>query len=163
MINSNSTEPIKNLKCNALFLNIRSLRNKLDEIKAYAATNLFDLIILNEIWIKKAELPYFAIDGYESVLSTKEEAEGGGSMILIKKGISYKICLITEYFNTIIIEITSASIKLKVLTCYITPTAPNINEFLEHLDSILASHQNIVGFMDSNFDMLDKIDYMVHS
>lgn len=42
-------------KLNLLFLNIRSLKKKLNELKVLAITKKADVIILNETWIKTNE------------------------------------------------------------------------------------------------------------
>lgn len=83
MVTRNNTITNLNYKCNVLFINIRSLRNKSDEIKAVAFSKTYDFIILNEIWLKNNELPFYVFDDYDSVASTREEAEEGGTMILL--------------------------------------------------------------------------------
>lgn len=162
MVNINRTTSKKNIVCKAFFLNIRSLRSKLDEVKALAASNTYNFIILNEIWIKKNELQFFKVDGYETVANTRESTQGGGSMILIKKGIKFKVLLNSELFYTIIIEILDQMSDMKILTCYRTPSYPNQEEFLEHLESIFTKYNGLIGFTDSNIDLFDQQSLSVH-
>lgn len=61
-----------------IFINICSLRKKLDEIKILCNTTKPDVIALNEVWITTSESSFYKIDGYTEFFNCRDEREGGG-------------------------------------------------------------------------------------
>lgn len=69
--------PLENIpsNLNILYINIRSLRNKLIDLSQFLQynPNVFHIIILNETWLKKNELEYFNLPHYVSYHSVREK------------------------------------------------------------------------------------------
>lgn len=65
---------VKKLKI--VFLNIRSIRSKLDELKLLCRNSNADIVVVNEIWITTNEAPFFNIEGYTEVLNCRDDTEG---------------------------------------------------------------------------------------
>lgn len=89
-------------KLNIIYLNIRSLRNKLNEIKLICQQKNPDIVALNEIWIDSNETKFYQMEGYLSIFNCRDEREGGGCGMFIKSDLRIKqITLLRNFFNII--------------------------------------------------------------
>nr|CAH7732346.1 unnamed protein product [Callosobruchus chinensis] len=81
-------------------LNIRSLRNKADELDVILHDlNFPEIICLSEVWCNNDELMHINLTGYElSDYSTRSNKKGGGVAVFIKSGIAHttKLCKIVK-------------------------------------------------------------------
>ena len=155
-------------------LNIQSLPSKFNEleelIQSFTSNDCEpDFICLQETW-RIVDPSLYALDNYELEIKSRENGQGGGVGIYIKKGISYKILkeistFIDKVIETLFIEITDGNCKYIVGSVY-RPNSnhPNLtvneqqNQFLElfstqvaHL-STYVNHVYILG--DLNLDLL---------
>lgn len=71
---------------NVLFLNIRSLRNKINDLTNYVKYNrvTYHLIILNETWLTKSETNLICMPGYHTFHTTRVKPGGGVTIFVLK-------------------------------------------------------------------------------
>lgn len=90
IINNNvdlSEVVIKKETWNFVYVNARSVKNKIEEIVALTKISdvKVDFVIIVETWIKVNEERYVSFDGYEIYNAGRSERSGGGSAILVSK------------------------------------------------------------------------------
>jgi len=69
----------KSENLNVLYLNARSIVNKLEEIQDIVTILVnIDLIIITESWLKKESSEYFQLYGFRSIHLCREGRRGGG-------------------------------------------------------------------------------------
>ena len=154
----------KNPFFNVLFLNIRSLRNKLTDLTDYV--NLSDvplhIIALNETWLKSHETKFFNLPGYESFHSTRIK-HGGGVSIFIKKSFSEANQIESfEFENSNFLVVNLERYKLKIATIYKPPDAA-LDPFLNKLDLFLTKNKNAYIFGDLNIDIFKSSERRVQN
>lgn len=114
-----------------LYLNSRSIKNKIDEVEMIAFEEGADIILATETWVNKSEEKYYNLNNYNSVFATREK-RGGGAGIFVKNNLNFEI--IEKIENEI-------SIKIKLpplIICGIyRPPSVNSNYFLNMFDQIL--------------------------
>lgn len=74
-------------------LNIRSIRNKMDELEIYV-NNLVKkphIIIITETWLKSQEIQFFNIKHYETIGNCRESTRGGGILFFIRDDIKFNL------------------------------------------------------------------------
>lgn len=146
-----------------LFLNIRSLKNKLDDLKILASNNPTDVIILNETWLKSNEEIFYKIPGYNAFFNSRDEGTGGGCAIYVKEGISIKsIKKFTDY-NSIIVELSfNTRNNINIITTY-RPPREDCRQCLLFLENTLLVHPNSICMCDSNINLLQSAnDNTIH-
>lgn len=89
---SNLVTSEKNLNLTCFHLNIRSARNKDDELSIFLNEFAFefDVIILTETWYTN-DFEVYKRDGYETFFLNRSNKRGGGVAILIKNNLSCDI------------------------------------------------------------------------
>lgn len=137
-----------------LFLNIRSLRNKLDDLKITIKNNSPDIVSLNEVWITSYEQQFFKIEGFEEVINTRDSDKGGGCAIYVRKGINMNLIKTTMDFNSILLEVSVQDLKFHLLTCYRPPDS-NHSVFMDFLESYLERGKLFI-MCDSNINLLQN-------
>lgn len=125
----------KSRKLKIIFLNIQSLRNKLDEVKLICQQEKPDIVAINEIWITSSETQFYNIKGYVQMFNCRDERQGGGCGMYVKTDVCFKnLVLANAKYNSIGIEV----------------------EFLSYLESIVSTTKNVIIITDSNIDLLDS-------
>lgn len=151
-----SSSPYKNLYFTALFLNIRSLRNRINDLSAYVHTNSrkIDIIILNETRLKAYETHLFNIPGYHSFHSVRAKI-GGGVSIFILKELSKANCLENfEFENSNFLIVSLTDLNMKVGGFYKPPDS-NPTRFVDRLNSMLEKYNEIFCFGDFNLNLFE--------
>ena len=84
MLNNRSSSFTNNLpKC--LLLNVRSIRNKIDEFQALLSMDSFDVIALTETWLDaNFEDKELGLEGYNIFRKDRQGKRGGGVLMAIK-------------------------------------------------------------------------------
>ncbi|KAG5881723.1 hypothetical protein JTB14_037939 [Gonioctena quinquepunctata] len=71
-----------------LHANIRSLRNKIDELEAFIADKQIDIICLTEHWMSESEITTTQLQGYRlAAFSARLQTTGRGTCIFIKDSV----------------------------------------------------------------------------
>jgi hypothetical protein len=146
----------KNCCFNALFLNINSLRNKLNSlsnfIKFHRAT--FHIIILNETKIESHEKHLFNIPFYHSFHSTRKKDGGGVSIFLLKSFSNAEESENYEYENSNFLLLKLSKFNINIAGIYKPPTS-NSSNFLVRLDEMLDKYPHSYFFGDFNMNLFN--------
>lgn len=140
---------------NILFLNVRSLRNKLHDV--YGLVQNRDdvgVVILGEVWIDSGETNFFTIPNFEAVFNCRDGVQGGGTVIYVRKDLEFRTLELDPVFNKILIEVTLEKQKIKIMTIY-RPPSSNLNNFFEELERTCDSLKNVIIVGDINIDILN--------
>ena len=141
-------------------LNVRSLRNKTDDIQLFLNSNPYDIFSMSETWLDN-EFPsgYLHINGYN--LERKDRASGGGGGVgcYIKTNILYKRRhdLEDNSLELMWIEIQIKNHKPYILGIVYRPPKSTIDEFeaLEcNFENVCTLTNNILITGDMNCNML---------
>lgn len=160
--------PLKYPFFNTLFLNIRSLRNRLSDLTDYVSHSpiTLHLVILNETWLSKSDVKYFNLPGYSSFHSVRDKT-GGGVAIFVKNSFARAnpvLDIVFENSNFLVLHLEN--IDLHICTIY-KPPAPNLSaelrNFLPQLDSVLSQFEKLFVFGDLNVNLFDFEDQRVKS
>ena len=149
------------------FLNIVSLRKKVDEINFSMSKKFIDLIAFNETRLDANITDNMInLDGYD-IIRKDRSRNGGGVCIYLRSSINYKIRddLVPSELEAVCVEIIKPHSKpFVVTTVYRPPSA--LSEFFDHFEKLIKAIDNenkemyILG--DLNCDLLrpDK-DYNI--
>ena len=103
-------------KLKTLFLNARSLRNKISELKAIVSTESYDLIAISETWIKQTDIDSeFNISGYDKIAKHRIHQRGGGIILYYKKFLELEHCYIETLKDLEVIVVRINNVKTKLL------------------------------------------------
>lgn len=88
---------LKSNRFNILYLNIRSLRNKIYELESLINSNKFQIhaIVLTETWLEDGEAKFFNFPNFKSFHLTRSK-RGGGVAIFVK--VDHEASLVLEKF-----------------------------------------------------------------
>lgn len=146
-------------KLNVLYINIRSIRNKMSDINDIILTHkkIIHLIVLTETWIYPNEENCFNFNNY-TALHNCRDTRGGGCSIYIREDLHYvqnnKHKIQIEDCNIVFLYLPKQ--KLSVIAIY-RPPHSNCDVFSNELDKILEQQRNeciIIG--DMNLDLLKQ-------
>lgn len=144
---------------NILYINIRSLRNKLDDLNHILLTSnkKIHIIVLTETWIYSNEKCYFNIPSYTSVHDCRD-SRGGGTCIYVINGLNYvlnsKISVSLGDCN--IISVYLPQQNLTIYGVY-RPPKNNCKLFTTEIDKLLDNQKNSCIFIgDINLDLLNS-------
>ena len=150
---------------NVYYANSRSMRNKMDDIRALVCTEEIDIIAFTETWINldTRELPVeYQIAGYKLFHTDRQTRKGGGVAIYVRDNLKCEINkeIKTERnTETIWIELSDGREKLITGVIYRPPNLDSVNERLIWDEMRRASIHNkvcIVG--DFNLGQIDWTD-----
>lgn len=144
---------------NILYLNIRSLRNKLDDIvdiignKDYGEVHI---MVLTETWIYDNETSSFNIEGFNAVHDCRN-TRGGGTSIYVRNSLSYtQNNLIVDLCECNVLSIHLVQENLNIISVYRPPNC-KIQDFITELDKILESQRrNCILVGDMNINLLEN-------
>lgn len=134
----NNSHSHKDSNLNIMYLNARSIRNKMDDIEILLHTvPEIDIVAVCETWLDKSEELYFNLPNYSAVYSSREK-DGGGAGLYIKDGL--------EYTNVDVIEERTSILTVKLLQTNVTivlvykPPKENEENFINLIDGTLSKH-----------------------
>lgn len=144
-------------KINILYANIRSMRNKIDELEILIKNQQEEvhIIVLNETWLYSEESEYINLNNYVAVHNCRDQNRGGGTAIFIKEEIPFTTRINNSKFNTTIIELTETKPRFRIATLY-RPPDTSIDEFVDHLDEQMDKYKNLTIIGDFNINLLNK-------
>lgn len=164
------TKTSSDKKCNGekelivLLLNIRSIRNKLNELEIFidSIKKKPNIIIITESWLRDNETQFFNLKNYQSVTNCRTNQRGGGIIVFIKDEIGFNVPRNDQVANSHFIVIHLIKFKIKISAFYRSPsTKPE--QFIEKLEGILDKTDNLICFGDANYDLFKPNDTNVQS
>ena len=144
------------------YLNVRSLVNKIDEMRVFCETHQKHVLSLNETWLDSSiSNSEIQLPGYSLVRRDKTR-RNGGVLIYVSSNLNYKV--IQEFENDQLdiqrlwMEITPPKSKGFIFcSCYHPPNADNTATYVEGLRNMLTAvadqEKEIVITGDLNFDL----------
>lgn len=144
-------------KLNLLYLNINSIRNKIDEIELIIATQkskILHFIALTEIRISQESNKYYHIPNYNVYFNNRVSGDGGVALYIhnsIQATEIYNEC--HQNINFLIVKINKLKFNLGVIYKKPTVTKNTFNEFLRHK---LSKNKKTILIGDTNIDILKQ-------
>lgn len=154
-----NTSSAKNEKLNIALLNIRSIRNKLNELEMFVddLNKKPHIIIITETWLREDELKIFNLKNYQTIGNCRTIQRGGGILFFIRDTIRFKIIRNEQYCKSHLLLINLNDFNMKIAGFYRSPaTKPEV--FLDILENTLGKNENLLCLGDVNFDILKKDD-----
>lgn len=136
-----------------MYINIRSLRNKIEEITILTAIHQPDILVLTETWLYQQESDNIKILNYSAYHSCRE-TRGGGVSIFIQKKYEANIILESNQNNNNILIIYINTLKVHMGAIYKQPSSC-IKSFLEKLDQTILPIRNAILIGDFNLNLLE--------
>ena len=153
-----------------LQLNIRSMLTNLSELQQLISTldnkgTQVDLILLCETFLNRKTIKLVKIPGYELIINCRDTSKGGGTAILIRSNIPYKlhpnlVDFIEKDSEMSYIEITTKSGKNIVVGSLYRSLNSSDSVLIDHIENIITkvklekNHKQLILGMDHNFDLL---------
>ena len=143
-------------------LNVRSMVNKMDEIRLLIQSKPFDIFTVSETWLTPSILDSeVSLSGYTLVRQDRNYKRGGGTAIFVRDGIPYKhrTDLSDEKVETCWVEINRAKCKKMFVCCAYRAPDFCCDSFIDHLNASLAKlpvDSQIALLGDFNADFLSK-------
>lgn len=76
----------KSTNIKIMYLNARSLKNKMDELEVVTHDHEIDVLVVTETWMKKEEEIFYNLTNFEAVYCSRNK-RGGGTAIFVRKHI----------------------------------------------------------------------------
>lgn len=144
---------------NIMYINIRSLRNKLHELIdiVQVSKKILHLIILTETWIYPNEEHFYNLPAY-TVLHNSRSTRGGGTSIYVREGLKFnQNDLSTFNFGDCnVVSLYLIKEKTTIIGIY-RPPQNKTDIFVTELDKLLERQKNktiLIG--DMNLDLLKE-------
>jgi hypothetical protein len=140
------------------YLNVRSLRNKINDIRDYVQHDVthYTILIFTETWLNENELQFFDIDNYDAYHSVRQ-SRGAGVSIYVRNNLNSTEIqgLNIEFEGNNFLGVFIQELNIRIIGVYRKPSS-NVNNFLDKLDNILESfnHSYIIG--DTNINVLNS-------
>ena len=145
-----------------LHLNARSLNRNLDSVKdlLLSLNYPFSVIGITESWLKAHSPPLFDIDGYQTIRVDRHKGRGGGVILYIRTGITFKILEgimpISQDTECIFVEIGNTTDKKIVIGLIYRSPHTSVPSFIYNLEQCLyhlskkGRHIYIMGDLNIN-------------
>ena len=145
-----------------IYINIRSLRNKLHELEHYIQSLSFvpHLIILTETWLFEEEINYFNIENYKQFHCTRS-TRGGGCAIYAHDTYFESNMIFSKDWegnNILGIHIHNKNFNCNIFAIYKTPHS-NTQNFIQEIEFILTQYSNSIIIGDTNINLLNINTY----
>ena len=174
-VNTKNLSHVKPIKKSGMLdfvvLNVRSARQKTDQINQYITQNDVDIMALTETWLTNNDrdrkwISALTPDGYKFINITRISRKGGGLAIIHKTNLSLK-CTTDAHrfvsFEHIQCRLATNSLVVDIVILYRPPpskknkltTAMFIHEFQDYLSQLTLSNNQIIIAGDINISWND--------
>jgi hypothetical protein len=114
-------------------------------------------MIFCETWLVKEETDFYHLDGYNAVFNCRNsQNRGGGTVIYVRDGWSYKTVYETEQHNIIILDILidrQSNKRKKICVFYRKPTHDTMKDFVDEMDEVMTQFDDVILIGDANIDI----------
>lgn len=145
------SESVHNPSLNILFINIRSVFNKVEALETLLYEDKPDILCLAETWLSNDKNVHFKINKYSKLTDFyRTNRIGGGVAIFINVDSNIKVnpinklksMSVEEVFECCGVIVTSNKLKYILLNVYRPPDRNNYFQFIDLLDSTLSLLRN---------------------
>lgn len=140
-----------------MYINVRSIRHKMDEMDIILINSQPDILVLTETWLYSNEAPSIQFKNYKAAHSCRDDSRGGGVSIFLKSNYNFEIVSNISKLNVNYIVIEIQNIPMKIGVVYRKPSSPK-SDFIELLNSELLQHKHLILIGDMNINILDSQD-----
>lgn len=139
-------------------MNIRSMRNKIDDIELLreklenGSSSPIHIIVLSEIWIHENENKFHHLKNYEAYFSNRESKRAGGCAIYVHKKMLSSPIVNIEWQNNNFLMIKLTQLNLHILGVYRDCTS-NIQQFAEKIENEFFRFKRIIILGDMNINL----------
>ena len=158
-------EQVNSDELSLLHINIRSIRNKFDELSDYLASLKinFSIIELTETWLTENYANMFNISYYNLLTANRKSKSGGGVGMCIKEQTNFRLREDLSVFNegvseTLFIELKNNKKESAVVGVIYRPPKSKMKEFEDELEALISKiikENKLIYLMgDINIDML---------
>jgi exonuclease III len=137
-----------------VYLNIQSLRKKLDQLESLVQSYKCQvhIVVVTEIWLNKDRNKFYNIPGYKAFFSNRQDAYGGAA-IFVCNAMSSSIIYEEEYQSSSFLVVKLLKQNIHIVACYKSHSI-KIANFLNIFEYILTNHRRSVILGDFNIDLL---------
>jgi exonuclease III len=148
---------------NFLYINIRSLRNKLHKLESFLTqmNDLIHIIVLVEINLKEEEMKYYQLENYNCYHSCREGKSYGGVAMYIHTSIQSQLIVSEQFRFANFLTVELINLKYKIVGIY-NPPETDKTDFIEYFDKFLDNKKKCFIFGDFNINLLDNNDNIVN-
>lgn len=152
----NSNEIFTNSKINLLYMNINSIRNKIEDLMLYLAKfkSTIHIICITEMRLNPDEIYMCNIPSYNVVCCPRSNRLGGGACMFIHESMEYDVMKNEEFLEGSCIIVSLREPRLDIAVVYRPPHA-NLNDTILYLDSLLESAGKLICVGDFNINLLN--------
>lgn len=140
-----------------LHTNIRSLRNKFEDLKVMLAQTglLPSIVVVSETWLKDYESSMFNLPGYLAYFACRNTGVGGGVAIYIRNNLQHNVIrMCNNGYYSLWIELSDiGNLKKVFVGGYYRPPNFNLQDFLAILDNDLGSSNNCPTIVSGDFNI----------
>lgn len=136
--------------------NVRSIRNKFEEIETFPKIqNYPEIIELTETWLSPEEEHLYNINGYNAIFRSRQ-TRGGGILIYLKHGIEYKekINSITNKIEIITVELVQEKVSITLI--YKPPHVDFTKLEYTLINNIVNRKKSLIIMGDFNINIMEK-------
>lgn len=141
---------------NILYVNARSIRNKLDRISLLVnsfSQQVVHVVIVTETWIKPGEEGLFDMSDYKSFHSIRRGSHGGGVTIYVHDGLRASICFETFEMESNYLAVRLLDYNRHVVGFY-RPGSSAFSGFKSRICFLMQRFPNSMFVGDANVDLL---------
>lgn len=134
--------------------NCQSLRGKIPEISIFLEKNFYHVILIQETWLNDkipTNIPNFTSIRKDRTLTTNAKMSHGGVMVLIRKGINFKIINTEnlELIESLFVRVTFNSRNITIGSIY-NPSSLSAKESKSELTKLLSTSGHFIMAGDFN-------------
>lgn len=147
---------------NILYINIRSLRNKLQDLELliHEQKTLTHIIALTEVFIYENETQYYNINGYDKMFTTRQDRSGGGCAIYIHHSLTANQIYGKEWNGNCILgaNIINDKLKFNFFVIYRAhhKQQSDLLDFFDEITHMFYNFKNSYYVGDFNLNLLNQ-------
>lgn len=145
-----------------IYINIRSVRNKTDELEIILKQYSPDIVILTETWLYEDEAAQIHFEQYSTITACRQ-TRGGGVAIILRQNIRYEYVKEDNTMNNNMLLLNLIDLKFNLGAVYKQPSSCSKN-FIESFEQFFANNKRYLIIGDMNINLLandaNTKDYM---
>lgn len=143
-------------KISLLHINIRSIHNKIEDLKYFLEQlNKPQIVVVSETWLKESEVAYFNLPGYTAYFACRVAGRGGGVAIYVQNCFSQNLLSSkNDNYYSLWVEVLNISTYKKLyIGGYYKPPQCKVQDFLAFLDNDLTNCKEVTTFVMGDFNI----------
>ncbi len=157
-------EPFPNFT-KAAHVNAQSLLCHFDEFTTIFGSNIFDLILISETWLKPhINNKSIELQGYSVYRNDRLHKGGGGVMIYVKSHLPTNVLYVSDTSREgrpeyMFLDVSVNGTHFLVSVCYRAPNLRYLSEYEEVLLDLMPRYSHVLVMGDLNIDLLGTVTH----